>query len=151
MTIGELARAAGVAISTVRFYERRELLVPSQRTSGNYRLYEEVDVDRLRFIRRAQELGFTLADVALLLGFSRGRAVPRAALDRVGRAKMEDLDARIEDLRRVRRGLAALLAQPCIDPTQPCPVINALSPRPLPTRALRGRPKAARGQKPAQM
>lgn len=127
MTIGALARAAGVAISTVRFYERRKLVVPSQRTSGNYRLYEAGDVERVRFIRRAQELGFSLADIGLLLGFSRNRAVPRKDLDRVGRAKLDDLDARIDDLRRVRKGLVTLLAQPCINPTQPCPIIGALS------------------------
>ena len=126
MTIGALARAAGVAISTLRFYERRKLVMPSSRTNGDYRLYTRADVSRVRFIKRAQELDFTLADVALLLRVSSGKALKRAQLDAVGTAKLDEIDARIRDLKRVQRGLKQLLAQPCIDPTQPCPVLTAL-------------------------
>lgn len=126
MTIGALARAAGVAISTLRFYERRKLVMPSSRTRGDYRLYTRADVSRVRFIKRAQELGFTLADVALLLRLSSGQTLKRAQLDAVGAAKLDDLAARIRDLQRIQRGLKKLLAQPCIDPTQPCPVLTAL-------------------------
>ena len=126
MTIGALARAAGVAISTLRFYERRKLVMPSSRTRGDYRLYTRADVSRVRFIKRAQELGFTLADVALLLRLSSGQTLKRAQLDAVGAVKLDDLAARIRDLQRIQRGLKKLLAQPCIDPTQPCPVLTAL-------------------------
>ena len=126
MTIGALARAAGVAISTLRFYERRRLVMPSSRTNGDYRLYTRGDVSRVRFIKRAQELGFTLADVELLLRVSAGQVVKRSQLDTVGGAKLVEIDERIRDLKRVQRGLKKLLAQPCIDPTQPCPVLTAL-------------------------
>ena len=126
MTIGALARAAGVAISTLRFYERRKLVLPSSRTTGDYRLYTQADVSRVRFIKRAQELGFTLADVALLLRLSSGQTLKRAQLDAVGAVKLDDLATRIRDLQRIQRGLKKLLAQPCIDPTQPCPVLTAL-------------------------
>jgi DNA-binding transcriptional MerR regulator len=126
MTIGALARAAGVAISTLRFYERRKLVMPSSRTNGDYRLYAHADISRVRFIKRAQELGFTLADVELLLRVSSGHVVKRSQLDTVGAAKLDEIDSRIRDLKRVQRGLKKLLAQPCIDPTQPCPVLTAL-------------------------
>ncbi len=126
MTIGELARRAGVAVSTLRFYERRRLLAPAARSGGNYRLYRPEDVDRVRFIRRARELGFTLADVNLLLRSSSG-TMRRAELDRTGKAKLADLDRRIADLRRVRGALAGLLALPCIDPAAPCPIVAALA------------------------
>lgn len=126
MTIGALARAAGVAVSTLRFYERRKLVLPSSRTTGDYRLYTQADVSRVRFIKRAQELGFTLADVALLLRLSSGQTLKRAQLDAVGAVKLDDLATRIRDLQRIQRGLKKLLAQPCIDPTQPCPVLTAL-------------------------
>lgn len=126
MTIGALARAAGVAVSTLRFYERRRLVLPSSRTDGDYRLYARGDVAKVRFIKRAQELGFTLADVELLLRVSGGQVVKRAQLNAVGAAKLEEIDARIHDLKRIQRGLKQLLAQPCIDPTQPCPVLTAL-------------------------
>lgn len=127
MRIGELASAAGVAVSTVRFYERRRLVLPSARTGGNYRQYDASAVDRVRFIQRAQRLGFTLADVELLLRLSSGQVVRRAQLDAIATHKLAELDSRIEDLRRVRRGLLKLLAQPCIDLEAPCPVIGALA------------------------
>ncbi len=126
LTIGALARAAGVAISTLRFYERRRLVLPVGRSSGDYRLYARSEVARVRFIKRAQELGFTLADVALLFRLSSGKTLERSQLDSVGNTKLVELDARIRDLRRVRRGLARLLAQPCVDLTQPCPVVTSL-------------------------
>lgn len=126
MTIGALARAAGVAVSTLRFYERKKLVLPTSRTGGSYRLYRREDVSRVRFIKRAQELGFTLADVAQLVRVSSGQSIRRAQLDALGQAKLEEIDARVRDLKRVRKGLTTLLAQPCIDPEQPCPVLTSL-------------------------
>lgn len=149
MTIGQLARAAGVPISTVRFYERRQLVLPSTRTSGNYRLYDAADVDRVRFIQRAQALGFTLGDVAALLRFSSGQVVRRAQLNQVAAVKLADIDARIDDLKRVRRGLVTLLAQPCIDPDAPCPVIGALATQPHASRGTSSaRRRATRAPRP---
>lgn len=126
LTIGALARAAGVPVSTLRFYERRELVLPASRTDGDYRLYARRDVSRVRFIKRAQELGFALADIELLLRLSGGQVIKRAQLDAVGAAKLEEIAARIRDLKKVERGLKKLLAQPCIDPAQPCPVLTSL-------------------------
>lgn len=128
MKIGALARAAGVPVSTVRFYERRRLVVPSTRTSGNYRLYAQADVERVQFIQRAKALGFSLSDIGALLAFSSsGKVLRRADLERVASRKLSDLEARIDSLQRVRRALVSLMAQPCVDPSDPCPIVQSLA------------------------
>ena len=86
LDIAEVAQRTGVPASTLRFYERRKLVLPSSRTTGDYRLYARGDVARVRFIKRAQELGFTLADVELLLRVSGGQVVKRSQLNAVGAA-----------------------------------------------------------------
>lgn len=71
LTIGQVARQAGVGVETVRFYERQGLLAPPERTTSGYRQYEEEAIWRLRFIRRAKELGFTLNEIKELLSMRR--------------------------------------------------------------------------------
>jgi len=147
MTIGELARSAGVRISTLRFYERRGLLRPASRSAAGYRHYGEADVARVRFLRRAQELGFGLAELAVLLALSGQRTVRRRDVAGAGAAKLAELDQRIADLRRMRRALAGLLAQPCIDLEAPCPIIASLAsivPAPAARRGRAIAPLAAR-------
>ncbi len=75
-TIGKLAKAAEVPVSTVRYYEKRGLLTPDQRTPSSYRLYGEESLQRLRFIRAAQTSGFTLEDIAMLLDLREGSLDP---------------------------------------------------------------------------
>ncbi len=116
-TIGELADAAGVSVETVRFYQRRQLLPEPERVGGRYRRYGDDDLDRLRYIRRAKELGFTLAEVAELLDAATSGS-PDAIL-RATRARLADLDAqaaRIDDQRRRLR----LLARACDDGSGGC-------------------------------
>lgn len=127
MTIGELATAAGVRISTLRFYERRGLLRPAARSAAGYRHFGADDVARVRFLRRAQELGFGLAELAVMLALSGQRAIKRRDLAEVGASKLAEIDARIADLRRVKRALSGLLAQPCLDPEAACPLIASLA------------------------
>jgi MerR family copper efflux transcriptional regulator len=76
-SIGQLAKRAGVAIDTVRYYERNQLLTPAGRLESGYRRYGDTELKRLRFIRRAKDLGFSLADVKELLSLSDGRNVAR--------------------------------------------------------------------------
>ena len=142
MTIGELARSAGVRISTLRFYERRGLLRAAARSAAGYRHFTPDDVARVRFLRRAQELGFGLAELGLVLALSRQRSVLRRDVAAAGATKLAEIDRRISDLRRMRRALAGLLAQPCLDPEAPCPIIASLAA--LPARAA-GRTAAGRG------
>lgn len=108
-TIGRLARLAGVPASTVRYYERARLLRPDGRSDGNYRLYGEQALGRLRFIRAAKATGFTLEDVSALLDFRDGRTEPcREVQDLIGE-RLADLDARVKQLRQVREVLRAAL------------------------------------------
>ncbi len=129
MRITELARRAGVKSSTVRYYERSGLLAEPARTHGGYRDYDDDAVTTLRFLRRGQELGFTLAELAAFTALSaavRGGEVSRVEVDAVARAKLREIDARIEDLHRTRDALAGLLDAECLDPDAACPVVAAL-------------------------
>lgn len=111
LTIGGLSRAAGVPTSTVRFYERRGLLRPDGRSRGNYRVYGEASLARVRFIRAAHDAGFTLADTARLLEELDGgpeccRHVQGLVADRLEKAA-----AQIEQLERARGVLSRWLAE----------------------------------------
>jgi MerR family mercuric resistance operon transcriptional regulator len=123
LTIGELAKAAGVPASTVRYYERTGLLRRPPRSASNYRLYGEEDVYRVRFIKAAQATGFTLDDVAELLRPSSCAKVQRRIEER-----LEEVLARMKDLRHVQRVLkAALTTCQEHEPTGRCGVIDTLS------------------------
>jgi|SRR5687768_434856 MerR family copper efflux transcriptional regulator len=126
LSIGKLSRMAGVGIDTVRYYERNGLLAPSARLASGYRRYGELELARLRFIRRAQKLGFTLKEISALLNLSARRNV--AQVKRAAQAKLEDVDARIADLQRVRDGLALLVeACPGHGGASECPILRALA------------------------
>src|SRR5437899_6524201 len=110
MTIGQVARRAGVGVETVRFYERKGLLAEPARKASGYRQYEEGEVARLRFIRRAKELGFTLKEIADLLALRLGPDNTCAAVRQRAQAKLADIEARILDLQRIRQALIGLTA-----------------------------------------
>jgi MerR family copper efflux transcriptional regulator len=124
--IGKLAHLAGVRIDTVRYYERNGLLAPRGRLASGYRRYGDLELARLRFIRRAQKLGFSLKEIEALLNLSAKRNVEQ--IKRTAIAKLADVDARIADLQRVRDGLAHLV-EACPGHGQPadCPIVRALS------------------------
>ncbi|MCU1434459.1 MAG: heavy metal-responsive transcriptional regulator [Pseudarthrobacter sp.] len=129
MRIAELARRAEVPVSTVRFYERRGFLAQPARTTGGYRDYDDTALSQLRFLRRGQELGFTLNELTDFTAMSAGLrsgvidvgSVNATALD-----KLQEIDGRIQDLQRTRDALETLLHQQCIDPTKECPIVQAL-------------------------
>jgi MerR family copper efflux transcriptional regulator len=106
--IGKLAKRGGVGIDTVRYYERHGLLAPRSRLASGYRRYGDVELARLRFIRRAQGLGFTLREIKQLLALSAQRDVAR--VKRSAQTKLLDVQACIAALERVRDGLATLIA-----------------------------------------
>ena len=121
--IGQLARRAGVAIDTVRYYERNDLLSPAGRLASGY---GEAELKRLRFIRRAKALGFTLADIRGLLTLSDERSVAR--IKQAAEVKLADVDRRIEELERIREGLRTLVkACPGHGRAESCPILNALN------------------------
>ena len=126
LSIGQLAERAGVAIDTVRYYERNGLLQPAGRLASGYRRYGEAELKRLRFIRRAKVLGFTLEDIRSLLALSAERNV--AKVKRAAQIKLADIDARIAELERVRGGLHTLIAAcPGHGRAEACPILNALN------------------------
>ena len=109
MRTSELAGRAGVNRETLRYYERRGLLERPPRTNGGYRNYPEAAVALLRFVRRAQELGFTLDDVAELLHLAAGGPASCDTARDLAQARQVDLEARIADLRRMRDALTDLI------------------------------------------
>lgn len=106
MTIGELARAAEVPTSTVRFYERRGLLKPDSRTQSNYRTYSARSAERLRFIRAAQATGFSLRDIREMLALTYSDDPPCAEVAALIDRRLEDVRQRLRELKRVERDLA---------------------------------------------
>lgn len=129
LKIGTLAREAEVGVETLRYYERRGLIAPERRTEAGYRLYGNSARRRLRFIRRAQTLGFSLAEVAELLSLSERPAESAAEVKRLARDKIADIAARIRDLERMRAALAAL-EERCpghAGTTAECPILAALN------------------------
>jgi MerR family mercuric resistance operon transcriptional regulator len=110
MRTSELAGRAGVNTETLRYYERRGLLTEPPRTSGGYRDYPATSVELLRFIKRAQELGFTLDEVEELLHLDNGGPDGCDAARALAEHRRDDLAARIHDLQRMHDSLADLVA-----------------------------------------
>ena len=126
MSIGQLAQHAGVAIDTVRYYERNGLLAPAGRLASGYRRYGTTELQRLRFIRRAKALGFSLDDIRALLTLSDERDV--AKVKRAAQRKLGDIEQRIAELERIRVGLNTLIAAcPGHGRAESCPILTALS------------------------
>jgi Zn(II)-responsive transcriptional regulator len=126
LSIGQLSRQAGVAIDTVRYYERNALLAPAGRLASGYRRYGSAELQRLRFIRRAKALGFSLDDVRDLLTLSDERDV--AKVKRAAERKLDDIQHRIAELERIRAGLTTLItACPGHGRAEACPILNALT------------------------
>ena len=128
MKIGNLAKRVGVGIDTVRYYEREGLLQKAQRRTSGYRMYDVDDIQRLRFIRRAKTLGFTLTEVRDLLALSSRKDDDMAAMKAAARQKLADVDAKITELTRIRDGLGAFIdACPGRGALARCPILNAIS------------------------
>lgn len=127
LTIGEVAKGADVGVETVRFYEREGLISPPPRRRSGYRQYPPETVRRVRFIRRAKALGFTLKEIAELLAMRVDANTSCAQVRVLARAKISDIDERLAALQRVRDALERL-ARRCrgSGPTSECPILDAL-------------------------
>ena len=126
LTIGKLAGAAGVGIDTVRFYERAGLLNKPRRTASGYRLYAASDVGRLRFIRRAKTVGFSLEEVAELLRLNDGGG-RRGAVRALASRRLAEIEQKLRELSRMRDTLRHLVFQCRGDgPLDGCPIIDAV-------------------------
>ena len=127
MKIGELAQRTGVAIDTVRYYERQGLLPQPERQPSGYRHYRNDDVTRLRFVRRAKALGFTLEEIRELLALSGRRDDDMGGLKAAAEHKLAVVDAKLAELTRIRDGLRTLVqACPGHGALDACPILHAL-------------------------
>lgn len=126
LTIGSLARGADVNVETIRFYQRRGLLTEPSKPLGGHRRYATDAVNRVRFIKRAQRLGFTLEEVKGLLLLEDGQSSRETRL--LAEHKLTIIEARMADLSRMRRRLESLIAE-CAEGKRPraCPIIDTLS------------------------
>ncbi len=126
-TIGQVAKRAGVGVETVRFYERKGLIEqPRKRTSG-YRVYPDDVVQRIRFIRHAKALGFTLAEIGELLSLRPDPRTNCATVKERAQGKMADIDEKIASLTKMHRSLTKLVhACDRRSQTAECPILEAL-------------------------
>lgn len=127
LTIGKVARLAGVGVETIRYYEREGLIEEPPRRASGYRQYTGEAVARLRFIRRAKELGFSLREIKELLELRLAPDTTCADIRRKARAKIADIDERIATLERMKKALAKLTAS-CRGrgPASKCPILDAM-------------------------
>ena len=125
ITIGAAAAAAGVNVETIRFYQRKGLLSQPGRSYGTARRYGDADVARVKFVKSAQRLGFSLEEVAGLLKLDDGTHCDEAR--EVAEQKLENVRAKLDDLRRIESVLARLVERCCASRgTITCPMIAAL-------------------------
>ncbi len=141
MWIGQAARAAGVNQQTLRYYERRGLL-PRPPRRGAFRTYEDEAVRIVQFVKCAQDLGFSLDEVEQLLRLRGVSPSERHRVSAIAERKLTDIDAKIGQLRAMRRALAKLVASCHRGGTPSCPIIEALS---SPERPRRRSKTVARG------
>lgn len=136
-SIGELAKAVDTKVETVRYYEKSGLLPRPARTAGNYRVYERVHLERLSFIRRGRDLGFSLDEVRTLLTLADDRKRSCAEVDRIARTHLAEIERKLSDLDRLRKELKQLVDHCRHGSVAECKIIEALAPalRQAPARA----------------
>lgn len=127
LTIGQVAKRGEVNIETVRYYERQGLIPPPPRLESGYRQYPDDTVNRVRFIKRAQELGFSLKEIAELLSLRVGPDTVCADVRKRAVAKISEIERKMETLQRMKEVLAGLAAE-CEGrgPVSECPILEAL-------------------------
>jgi MerR family copper efflux transcriptional regulator len=131
LTTGALAKRAGVNLESIRFYEREGLLPKPPRTSGGYRAFSDGDVRRLMFIKRAQELGFSLREIKELLELRFDPDTSCADVRQKAETKLVEIERKMSDLRRMRKVLTSLTtACPGRGATSDCPILEAMDGEP---------------------
>ena len=127
MNIGQAARSSGIPTKTIRYYEEIGLIEQALRSSGNYRVYGDSDVQTLRFIQRARGLGFSVGEVGALLALWRDRARSSAQVKAVAERHLSDIDRKIAELRSMRATLEELTARCHGDDRPDCPILDDLA------------------------
>jgi MerR family transcriptional regulator, mercuric resistance operon regulatory protein len=129
LTIGTLAKASGVHLETVRYYERIGLMPKASRTASNYRSYGPEHVERMSFIRRAREIGFSIGEIKELLVLTESGRASCAEVQTLTAIHLGEVRAKIADLRRLETILACAVER-CFAGTPACPVLDMLASRP---------------------
>jgi MerR family transcriptional regulator, mercuric resistance operon regulatory protein len=127
LTIGALSERTEVNIETIRYYERIGILPNPPRSAGGHRLYGKEHAQRLVFIRRSRQLGFSLDQVRELLGLSSGRHMTCARVKNITEQHIADIRHRVRDLKRLERVLSELTSQCRGDEMGQCPILDALT------------------------
>lgn len=127
-TIGKLASEAGVGIETIRYYEKKRVLPEPTRLPSGYRQYSYQTVQRIRFIKRAQSLGFTLKEISQLLSIADGETIDCEEVRGIALRKLSEIDGKLNHLRRLKEVLSDL-AEKCAekDNIKECPIIESLT------------------------
>ncbi|HIY70947.1 MAG TPA: Cu(I)-responsive transcriptional regulator [Candidatus Luteimonas excrementigallinarum] len=126
MNIGEASAASGVSAKMIRYYEQAGLIPPADRSQAGYRVYDDADVHRLRFVRRARDLGFAVAEISELLDLWNNRSRRSADVKRLAQAHIADLQDRIAKLQQMSASLQTL-ADCCAGDDRPdCPILEGL-------------------------
>ena len=125
--IGKAAQLAGVNKETIRYYERRNLIPEPDRMDSGYRLFSQRHIDQIRFIKRAQELGFTLSEIQDLLNLKMNEGTTCSEIKQEAEQKYQDVISKIEDLQRIKKTLTDLIDS-CTGngPKGDCPILEAL-------------------------
>lgn len=127
LSIGQLAAKSGVKIETIRYYERVGLLAAPPRSQGGHRVYEKGYVQRLKFIRRGRELGFSLDDISALLEFAGRSNLACADAKAITLRQLADVRGKIASLRKLERALRRMTDACAPGETVACPIFEALS------------------------
>lgn len=128
LTIGQVARQAGIGVETVRYYEREGLIPPPPRSASGYRHYPADSVRRLAFIRQAKALGFSLTDIRELLALKADPEASSEPVKQLAQAKLSEIREKIATLQRMQATLEHLVNEcPGHVPTAECPILDALS------------------------
>ena len=128
MRIGELARRTGVRVETIRWYEKAGLLEEPGRSASNYREYDKASLDRLTFIKRGRDLGFSLDQVSQLMSLTRSPGENCATVDAIAVQHLTAIDRKIADLTALRRELTGLVDSCAGGSIGDCDILRALSP-----------------------
>lgn len=128
LTIGHLARETGTKVETVRFYEKNGLLPAPSRAENNYRSYDRSHLNRLSFIRRARDLGFSLDQIRALLNLADDRKQPCAAVDAIANEHRREVERKIRDLEALKSELDSIIDQCGCGTVAECRIIESLSP-----------------------
>ncbi|RWA54631.1 Cu(I)-responsive transcriptional regulator [Cupriavidus sp. UYMSc13B] len=126
MNIGEASKASRVSAKMIRYYEQIGLIPPADRTDSGYRAYSPADIHQLHFIRRARDLGFSVAEIGGLLGLWNDQSRHSADVKRLAEQQIAELDRRMENMRQMAETLAALISSCAGDHRPDCPILDQL-------------------------